>query len=147
EAYPHVVDGRCRYELALGGVRVAGSTDFKRHAPWAKRRVIRGVGDGAPFEIDVSYLEGKKYLRVNGDDRPCDPGASSYEHVLATATRWSREFDRTRLREGLFPNPRFAFATYQLSSALWWSCRDRAEVAFATAGQLDEWDANFAPLT
>jgi hypothetical protein len=144
EVYPYVVDCRCRYSMTLGGVRVDGLTDFKRGAEWAKRRVIRGVGDGEPFEIDVSYLEGGKHLRVNGEDLPCDPNASSYEHVLATAFRWFGEVDRTRLMSGLYPNPRFTRVTYQLSSALWRSCRDRRAVAFGSASDLDAWDAGFA---
>jgi predicted dehydrogenase len=144
EAYPYVVDGRCRYAMTLAGVRVEGLTDFKRGAEWAKRRVIRGVGDGEPFEIDVSFLEGKKHLRINGEDRSCDPNGSSYEHILATAFRWSREVDRTRLMSGLYPNPRFTRVTYQLSSALWRSCRDRGAVAFGSAADLDGWDAGFA---
>jgi predicted dehydrogenase len=127
EAYPEPVDGRCRYRASFGGVAVDGLTDFKRGAPWAKRRTIRGVGDGRPFEIEVSYLEGAKSLRIDGEARPCDPSANSYEHVLATAWRWSRRSDRRELMGGLFPNPRFARATYRLSSALWQSCRDGAE--------------------
>ncbi len=145
EDYPHPVDGRCRFRGALGDVRVEGLTDFKRHAEWAKRRIIRGVGDGVPFEIDASFLEGRKHLRIDGDDQPCDPSASSYEHVLATATRWARQFDRDRLMSGLFPNPEFTRATYQLSSALWRSCRDRREVAFESLDHLLSWDAAFTP--
>ena len=103
-------------------MRVEGLTDFKRGAEWAKRRVIRGIGDGRPFEIEVSYLEGRKSLRIDGVDQPCDPSASSYEHVLATATRWARQVGRDGLMTGLFPNPRFTHVTYQLSAALWRSC-------------------------
>src|SRR5262249_10547868 len=61
--YPYEVDGRCRYQATFGDVRVEGCTDFKAGAPWAKRRVVRGVGDERPFELDVSYLEGGKSLR------------------------------------------------------------------------------------
>jgi hypothetical protein len=32
---------------------------------------------------------------------------------------------------GLFPNPRFTYATYRLSSALWQSCHEGKEVALA----------------
>jgi predicted dehydrogenase len=144
EAYPHVVDGRCRYRASFGDVQVEGTTDFKRGAPWAKRRVIRGVGDGTPFEIDASYLEGAKYLRFNGVDQSCDPKSSSYEHVLTSTIQWARRFSRARLMEGTFPNPRFARATYQLSSALWRSCREESEIAFGAADDLDSWDAGFA---
>ena len=107
EDYPYVVDGRCHYRLTLGEVLVEGLTDFTRGAEWVKRRVIRGVGDGRAFEIDVSYLEGEKSLRIDGVDQPCDPRSSSYEHAIANGWRWSREFDRVRLMSGLFPNPRF----------------------------------------
>ena len=129
DAYAAPVDGRCRFRAVLGGVRVDGYTDFKRGAPWAKRRIVRGIGDGAPFEVDLSYLEGQKYLRVNGVEQPCDPRANSYAHVLTTATRWARQVGRERVMAGLYPNPRFAYAAYRLSSALWQSCRDGTEVA------------------
>ena len=125
EAYPYVVNGRCRFRATFGDLRVEGLTDFKRGAEWAKRRVIRGIGDGRPFEIEVSYLEGRKSLRIDGDDQPCDPSASSYEHVLATATRWARQVGRDGLMTGLYPNPRFTHVTYQLSAAL---CAQRATV-------------------
>jgi predicted dehydrogenase len=147
EAYPYPVDGRCQFRVSLGDVKVEGSTDFKRGAPWAKRRFVRGVGDGSPFEIEVSYLEGAKSLRINGTDQPCDPKSNSYEHVLATATRWARQFTRPQLMEGLFPNPRFTRLAYQLSAALWRSSRDRSELAFRSADELESWDASFAPET
>ncbi len=145
DAYPHAVDGRCRYQMVVGGARVEGCTDFKRHAEWAKRRIVRGMGDGLPFEVDVSYLEGAKHLRINGDDLPCDPTASSYEHVLSTASRWTSQFDRRQLMGGLFPNPAFTLATYQLSSALWRSCREREAITIESADRLRSWDAGFAP--
>jgi predicted dehydrogenase len=144
EAYPRPVDGRCRFVATVGGARVEGLTDFKRGAPWAKRRVVRGVGDGAPFEVEVSYLEGRKSFRIDGVDRPCDPKADSYESVLATAALWARRFGRAELMGGLFPNPRFTFAAYQLSAALWRSCRDRAEVGFGSAADLEAYDARSA---
>src|SRR5207253_1971997 len=40
EAYPSPVDGRCRFRAEMCGVRIDGLTDFKRHAPWAKRRIV-----------------------------------------------------------------------------------------------------------
>jgi predicted dehydrogenase len=147
DAYPHPVDGRCRFRGTIGGVRVEGLTDFKRGAPWAKRRVIRGLGDGRRFEIEASYLEGKKALRIDGVDHHCDPSASSYESVLATIADWGRRYDRSALMSGLFPNPTFARLTYQLSAALWRSCRDREGVAFRDAQDLESWDAGFAEET
>jgi predicted dehydrogenase len=131
DAYPEPVDGRCRFQAMMAGVRVTGYTDFKRHAPWAKRRLVRGTGDGVPFEVDLSYLEGHKHLRLNGAEQPCDPGANSYAHVLTTAKRWARQVDREGLMAGLFPNPRFTYATYRFSSALWQSCRGPTEIAVA----------------
>jgi predicted dehydrogenase len=146
EAYPHVVDGRCRFQATIDDVRVEGYTDFKRGATWAKRRVIRGIGDGAPFAIEASYLEGEKSLRINGIDQSWDPKSNSYEHVLRTTVQWSRKFDRARLMEALFPNPRFARLTYQLSSALWRSCQDRREITFDSNEDLDSWDAGFEAI-
>ena len=142
--YPEAVDGRCRFRGSIGDVLVEGLTDFKKGARLAKRRIIRGMGDGRPFEIEASYLEGGKGLRVDGVDQPCDPSANSYEGVLATITDWGRRFDRSTLMGGLFPNPGFAFLTYQLSAALWRSCRDRATLEFQDAKHLESWDAGFA---
>ena len=144
EIYPHVVDGRCAFRADLGGVSVRGLTDFKRGAPWAKRRIVRGTAGDRPFEIDASYLEGAKSLRIDGVDQPCDPVSNSYEHVLATAARWARVVGRDTLMNGLYPNPRFTHLTYQLSAALWRSCLDRAEVRFDSMAELLDWDANFA---
>ncbi len=144
EAYPYPVDGRCRFRGTIGGVRVEGLTDFKRGASWAKRRVIRGVGDGRPFEIEASYLEGKKALRIDGVDQVCDPSANSYESVLATIAEWALRYDRSGLMNGLFPNPTFAKLTYQLSAGLWKSCHIRERLAFRDAEDLESWDAGFA---
>jgi predicted dehydrogenase len=143
QAYPYPVDGRCRFAGSIGGVPVEGLTDFKRGAPWVKRRVIRGVGDGASFTIDVSYLEGRKSLRIDGVEQPCDPRSNSYEHVLRTATRWAQECDRSQVMHGLFPNPQFTQVAYQLSAALWRSCRDQREVALGSAEALESFDAGF----
>jgi hypothetical protein len=137
EAYPDVVDGRCRFRATFGEVEVEGLTDFKRGAEWAKRRVIRGIGDGRPFEIDVSYLEGKKSLRIDGEDQPCGPSANSYEHVLATATRWARQVGRDALMAGLYPNPRFTRMTYLLSAVLWRAAREKSPLRFDSAADLE----------
>jgi hypothetical protein len=143
ELYPRPVDGRCDYVLNIGDVRVVGLTNFRRGAAWSKRRVIRGVGDGRPFEIDVSYLEGVKSLRIDGEVRPCDPAADSYAQVLATFARWAGRADREALMRGLYPNPRFTRLAYRLSSALWRSSRDRAEFRFATVADLASYDARY----
>jgi hypothetical protein len=143
DAYPYDVDGRCEFEASIGDVRILGSTNFKRGASWAKRRILRGVGSGRPFEIEVSYLEGRKYLRIDGADVPCDPASSSYERVLATMTHWARRYERSELLSGLFPNPRFARVAYYLSAALWRACRDHGEKYFGTLLDLESWDACF----
>lgn len=137
EAYPEVVDGRCAYRARIGNVKVEGLTDFKRRAEWSKRRVIRGIGDGRPFEIEVNYLEGHKSLRINGSAQPCDPSANSYEHVLTTATRWAREVRRDELMSDIYPNPRFARLTYQLSAALWRSSQHQRELRFHSVADLE----------
>jgi predicted dehydrogenase len=141
EAYAQAVDGRCSYRASLGGVRVEGLTDFKRGAPWVKRRIIRGTGDRRPFEIDVSFLEGAKRLTIDGQDQPCDPAADSYAQVLAKSYSWSQTVDRARLMTGLYPNPAFTRLTYQLSAALWRSCRDRRAVTLASLDALIDFDA------
>jgi predicted dehydrogenase len=124
EDYLAPVDGRCAFRGDLGGVSITGLTDFTRGAPWAKQRILRGRGDGIPFEIDVSYLEGNKSLCINGLPQDCDPAANSYESVLATAHRWVRQIPREQLKTGLYPNPRFTRMTYHLSAMLWQACRD-----------------------
>jgi len=143
EIYPRPVDGRCDYVLEIGDIRVEGRTNFRRGAPWFKRRVIRGVGDGRPFEVDVSYLEGRKSLRIDGEDQPCDPSADSYAQVIATFARWAGGANREALMRGLYPNPRFTRLAYRLSSALWRSSRDRAEVRFATVSDLASYNARY----
>jgi predicted dehydrogenase len=145
DAYPYVVDGECQFEGRFGEVQIAGHTNFKRGAPWAKRRVIRGFADSLPFEIEISYLEGHKFLRINASEQRCDPFANSYEHVLATMTRWAREVGRDRLMACVFPNPAFTHMTYQLSAALWRSSRDHRAISFSSARELESWGAEFGP--
>ena len=137
EDYPEPVDGRCRFTATIGKTRVDGLTDFKAGAPWAKIREIRGRGDGRHFAIVASYLEGAKSLSIDGVARPVDPDGSSYESVLRTLTGWTRSHSRATLMSDPYPHPGFAWLTYQLSAALWWSSTDRAPVAFADATALD----------
>lgn len=144
EVYPYVVDGRCKYSLSIGEIRVDGLTDFKAKSPWAKRRVISGIGDGRPFRIEVDYLEDEKRLVVDGEDQQCDPKASSYQQVITTVGRWHQEVPDASLMREVYPNPSFARVTYQLSSALWRSCRDRRELRFASLNDLLAFDAGFA---
>ena len=144
EVYPFVVDGQCRWEISVGGLEVKGITDFTRGAEWSKRRVIKGIGDGRPFVIEADYLEGAKYLIIDGVDQGVDPGASSYESIIATLGLWREGVGDGELRRGLYPNPAFAQLTYQLSSALWKSSHERRAVALASAAELRAFDAGFA---
>ena len=143
DAYPHTVDGRCRYRLSLGGVRIEGLTDFKAGAEFTKRRVLRGRGDGRGFCIELDYLEGRKRLSIDGAAQPIDPRADSYEAVLRTFARWRREKRRDELMEGIYPNPVFARITYQLSAALWRASRVRGRLDFAGLDDVLQFDAGF----
>jgi predicted dehydrogenase len=143
EIYPHAVDGRCRYQLSLGGARIEGLTDFRAGAEFTKRRILRGRGDGRPFCIELDYLEGHKRLCIDGIEQMIDRQGDSYAAVLRTFTRWRRENSRDELMQGLYPNPAFARITYQLSSALWRASRNRTGLSFAHLDELLEFDAGF----
>jgi len=142
--YPRVVDGKCEFVLKLGGVTVEGLTDFKKGAEWAKRRIIRGLGDGKPFLIEAEFLEGEKHLIIVGEDQGFNPNANSYGEVIETFGRWYNEEGAERLMSGLYPHPEFARMTYQISSALWRSCRDRAPISLYSVEDLKSFDARFA---
>ena len=66
---------------------VTGRTNFLRSAPWAKRRVIRGIGDDRPFTIVADFLEGQKQLILDGQPQVDVLGTDSYEEVLKTCGR------------------------------------------------------------
>ena len=119
ELYQDVVDGRCDFQLALGPVRVQGLTNFKRGAPWTKRRVLQGRGDGRPFVIEANYLEGKKQLVIDGVDQGWDAAACSYGAILSTWADWRATVPPSTLLRGVYPNPRLAWLAFQLSEALW----------------------------
>jgi predicted dehydrogenase len=142
--YRYVVDGKCDWKIRWGTIDVTGRTDFKRHAPWSKRRIIHGRGDGRPFAIDADFLEGKKRLAIGGVDQHIDPNSNSYVQVIETYGRWQREVGRDALLQGIYPHPRFAQATYQLSSALWRASRDRRELRFDSYEAVLGFDAQFA---
>lgn len=144
EAYTYVVDGRCDFEMQIGKTKVIGHTDFKREAPWRKERIIRGVGDGNAFEIQMDFLEGAKYLLINGEDQRFEPWASSYTAVLRGIERQAAEVPHDRLMTGVYANPAFARYTYQLSSALWRASRDGETIALNDAEALIAFDARFA---
>lgn len=144
EDYPYVVDGKCDFQLSLGRVAVEGHTNFKRGAEWTKRRVIRGVARGKPFTIEADYFEGRKRLLVDGTDQNYDPRASSYEAVINTLGDWHGEVSPGDLRHGLYPNPRFAWHAYQLSSVLWRSSYDRRRIDLGSLKELEAFEAGFA---
>lgn len=143
-AYPYVVDGRCDYRIELGELRVEGRTDFKAGAEFTKRKVIRGVGDGRPFFIEADHFEGRKYLRIDGVDQGFPVDSSSYTSILTTLADWDHSVDHDTLRRGIYPHPRFARLTYQLSSALWRSCFDRCPISLASMAELLAFEAGFA---
>ncbi len=143
--YGYVVDGCVDYEMALGPTRIQGRTDFTRGAPWAKTRVVRGRGDGRPFELAMDYLEGAKHLRIDGVEQDIDPEGSSYEGVLQTFDRWLAPGADNRLMSSTcYPNPAFARLTYQLSSLLWRSGHEATTLALQDADELLHFDAGFA---
>lgn len=144
EVYPYVVDGRVDFDLTIGDLAVIGHTDFKRNAPWRKERIIRGKGDGKPFEIQVDYLEGAKYLIIDGEDQAVPPWGSSYNAVLEGFREMAAAHPRETVMRGVFPNPGFAHYTYQLSSVVWRACRDGGEIVLEDAESLLGFDANFA---
>jgi hypothetical protein len=143
EIYPHVVDGRCNYQLALGRVRIEGRTDFKAGAEFTKRRILRGSGDGQPLCIEADYFEGRKRLSINGIEQTVEPRANSYESVLQTFTLWRGQSSREDLLDGIYPNPAFARITYQLSGALWRASRARAGLRLANLDALLAFDAGY----
>lgn len=143
EIYPHVVDGRCHYHLRLGSLSVEGQTDFKAGADTTKQRILSGMADGKPLQIEVDYQEGQKRLVINGMDRTIDPAANSYDNVLRTMTHWRRSEARQHLMNDVYPNPRFAQITYQLSSVLWRACHDKSTIQLASLDDLLSFDAAF----
>lgn len=144
EAYARVVDGRCDFQLALGPLTIEGITNFKRGAPWTKRRVLRGRGDGRPFVIEANYLEGKKQLRINSVDQGWDASACSYEAILSTWAHWRVNVGRATLLRGVYPNPRLARLAFQLSGALWRASHERRRVALPNLTAVQTFDSGYA---
>lgn len=142
--YPYQVDGQCHYEIAMGNLQVRGCTDFKSGAEFAKRKIIRGRVDGRPLVIEANTQEGQKYLRFDGVDQGFAPDASSYRQALSTLGDWYQRVDHRQLMNGVYPNPRFARLTYQLSSALWRSCHTGEAIEFSSLEELIAFDAGFA---
>ena len=122
ERYAHVVDGVCSGELSFGTMTVHIDTNFKRGAPFTKQRRIRGRGDGKPFEIIAEYLEGHKWLRINGVQQPVAEDSNSYACVLKQLWKWRTGNDQEELNCGVFPNARLARDAYFVSALLWNAC-------------------------
>lgn len=142
-AYSSGVDGKCAFRLTLGATEITGRTDFKRGAPWTKRRIIRGRGDGQPLEIEAEFLEGQKRLLLNGRPQADVVDTNSYAEVIKTCSAWCREVPTAQLRQGLYPHPTFAHITYQLSSVLWRSSRQPRPLRLASLDALMAFDAGF----
>jgi predicted dehydrogenase len=145
EAYPRTVDGRCAFHLSLGSLAIQGLTNFKRGARWSKRRVLRGLGDGRHFVIEADYLEGRKWLRIDGVDQGWDPQANSYEAILSTLNQWRASVPAAALRVGPYPNPRLAWRAFQLSGVLWASSQQRRPIALAGVEALEAFDPGLRP--
>lgn len=144
--YAHPVDGRCVFEMKLAGTRISGRTDFKRNAPWAKRRVIRGRGDKQPFAIEADYLEGGKRLVVNGQACPAPVNTNSYVEVLRRLADWRKCHSNDELISGPFPHASFARTAYQLSSVLWAASHQAQPVTVASLDELLDFDADYANI-
>jgi len=143
EAYPCVVDGRCDYRLSLGQLTVEGVTNFKRGARWTKRRVLRGRADGEPFVLETDYLEGGKYLRINGVDQVWEASSSSYAAILSTAGHWWKTVPATELMRGVYPNPRLAWLAFQLSGVLWRSSHEQRRIEVPNLQALEGFDSGY----
>jgi len=143
ELYPYVVDGRCDYRLELGRLTVDGITNFNRGAAWSKRRILRGRADGQPLVLEADYLEGSKYLRINGVDQRWDATSSSYEAILSTLDQWRAEVPATTLLRGVYPNPCLAWLAFQLSGALWKSSHEERPIQVADLAALKTFDSGF----
>ncbi len=142
--YSYVVDGRCEFHMAIGDVQIAGRTDFKRNAPWGKRRAIHGKVDGRPFMIVLDFLEGKKLLFI--DEKPHENvlHTNSYEEVIKGVSRLRQQCTREQIMAGVYPHPQFARLTYQLSSILWRSSWENNWIVLDSMQQLLDFDARFA---
>ena len=131
EIYMGPVDGFVEGTITFNGMPVGFHTNFKSGAPWSKLRVIRGVADGEPFVIEADYLEGAKFLRINGEDLLCDPRADSYANVLRQIGAWRAELPNSTLMSGIYPNAPLAGFAYFLSHFLWESCSRKCAVESA----------------
>jgi predicted dehydrogenase len=128
-AYSHEVDGRVDGRMRLGDLDAHIDTNFKSGAALTKRRVLKGVGDGKPFVIEAEYLEGKKFLRINGKDLEMHSNDSTCGHVIRRGWAWHALLtDQDYTSSTQYPTSLFAWYTYLLSSMLWDSCQDAKPV-------------------
>jgi predicted dehydrogenase len=141
EHYPYPVDGQCDGTLEVGPTTVHLHTDFKTGAELTKRRSIRGVADGSPFLIEADYLEGAKYLVIDGVPQDFPADSPSYEQAIRQVWTWYRNLDKTTLNSCAFPNPRFAWKTYLISAMLWDSCQSGQQISASSPQDL----AAYAP--
>jgi hypothetical protein len=122
EAYRYTVDGRFEGSVLFGDSKVHLVTDFTAGAPRTKRRTVRGVGDGKPFVIEAEYLEGHKFLAIDGKDIGFSQDANVYQSVIRQGWQW---FLHPGLGDAaLHPTPAFAHRTYLLSAMLWDACHN-----------------------
>jgi predicted dehydrogenase len=128
EIYMGPVDGFVEGQLTFGTTTVGFHTNFKARAPWSKRRVIRGIGDGKPFFIEADYLEGAKYLRINGEDQGFAATLDSYATVIRQIASWRATLSNTTLMSGMYPNAPLAGFAYFLSHFLWECCSRNSPV-------------------
>ncbi len=120
QAYPHPVDGRFEGSVRFGNSVVRLLTDFTAKAPRSKRRTVHGVGDGNPFVIEAEYLEGHKFLAIDGKDIGFAQDANVYQAVIRQGWQWYRH---PNLAEAsLYLTPSFAHRSYLLSAMLWDAC-------------------------
>ncbi len=134
--YQTVPDGKVEYAARLGATTIVGRTDFKRGAPEAKLRIVRGSVDGEPLYIEADYQEGRKRLIINGRHYAELTQTNSYAEVIRTIERWRAELPPGELMGGLYPNPTFAHITYRLSTALFLASRSAELLRIASLDEL-----------
>ncbi len=144
DAYAEPVDGKLEGVLELAGTTAHLHTNFKSGAELTKRRIIRGRADGRPFCIDADYLEGHKYLIIDGAYQAVSPTESSYENVIRQLWSWRQSFSLETWRSGLYPNTNFSEYTYRLSALLWDACREQAPLRIEDASAFRGYMPGFA---
>jgi hypothetical protein len=93
--------------------------------------------------MEADYLEGSKYLRINGVDQGWEAASNSYEAILSTLNQWRTGVPPTTLLRGVYPNPRLAWLAFQLSGVLWRSSHEQRQIDLADLAALKEFDSGF----